>query len=425
MSAPLTQPSRRRPALVPGLQGSGPGRCFTAAGDSPSPQHSGLQYLAILGCTGSIGRSAAELVRRFPEKFKVEALSGHQNITLLAEQVRELRPNVVALTSPSHLEEFRARLGPELLGSIKLLWGPESALAVASLPTVTTVLAGIMGSAGLGAVLEALRCGKRVALANKESLVAGGALVERALREGSGELLPVDSEHAALFQALQGVPLEEVERLTLTASGGPFLRRAAATLCDATPEEATRHPRWKMGAKISIDSATLVNKSLELIEAHWLFGLPEEEISVLVHPESIVHSIVEMVDGTQLAQLSVSDMAGPIAAALTYPLRVKGVLKPLALAQVGALHFEALSDGQFPAVQLARKCLRAGGSATAVFNAANECAVSRFIARELRFDRIVPLVEKAVSGLSGSPITSLAELQKLEAEVHDLVRSLA
>jgi 1-deoxy-D-xylulose-5-phosphate reductoisomerase len=418
--APAHALHSRRPPLVPGLL---------------SPRHEKLQSkstlesavcsLAILGSTGSIGRSAVELAKRFPDRIKVHALCGHSNIELLAEQARELGPSVVASTDSGRIAELKAALGSEVLRSTRVLGGCEAASEIAALPEVTCVLAAIMGSAGLPSVLSALSQGKRVALANKESLVAGGELVAGALEAGGGEIIPVDSEHAALFQALQGTTLSEVSRLILTASGGPFLRRDVKTLGSVTPEEATRHPRWNMGAKISIDSATLVNKALELIEAHWLFGFPENEISVLVHPESIVHCLIEMVDGSQLAQLSVSDMTGPIAAALTYPKRVAGVLKPLVLSEVGALHFEALSSGKFSAVELARECLRAGGAATAVFNAANEAAVARFMERTLAFDRIVPLAESALKAFQGAAIHDLQDLQRLERDVREMARSLS
>jgi 1-deoxy-D-xylulose-5-phosphate reductoisomerase len=366
-----------------------------------------------------------ELAKRFPDQFKVHAICGHANIALLAEQALALMPQVVATTDSGNEAELRGALLSKGLSHIKVLSGSEAACEIAALPDVSAVLAAIMGSAGLAAVLVALRHGKRVALANKESLVAGGSLVAKALEMGRGEIIPVDSEHAALFQALQGAPLAQVRSLILTASGGPFLRTDPQTLGSVTPEQATRHPRWKMGAKISIDSATLVNKALELIEAHWLFGFPENEISVLVHPESIVHSLIEMVDGTQLAQLSISDMTGPIAAALAYPVRVAGVLKPLSLAEVGTLHFEALSNERFPAVQLARECVRAGGAATAVFNAANECAVGRFMRGDLRFDRIVPAVACAVKEFRGAEAQNLEDLERLDGEVRRMTLSLS
>jgi len=378
------------------------------------PRRQAPRRVVILGSTGSIGQSALEVIRRNPEAFEVLGLLAGRNVDLLARQAAEFRPRFVALA-----DEPASR--PPLPGETEFLVGGGAATALASLPEADTVVAAVVGAAGLPGVMAGLAAGKTIALANKESLVMAGSLVAELMRGSGAVLLPVDSEHSAIFQCLQGAHEREISRLILTASGGPFLDLPAADLDRVTPEQATNHPRWRMGPKISVDSATMFNKALELIEAHWLFGLPEEKIDVIIHPGSIVHSAVELIDGSLLAQLSTPDMKGPIAFALSYPIgRLPGTMTPLRLEELGKLEFRPLEAGRFPAVGLARQCLRAGGAATAVMNIANEVAVGAFLEKRLSFSRIVPVVERALEQFSGRQARGLAEVLELEREVREV-----
>lgn len=379
--------------------------------------------VCILGCTGSIGVSGLEVVRRYPEHLETTVLAAGGNVELLVRQIAEFKPAYAAVKDAESLERLRQLLEAERIESPRLCAGEAEIAALAALPEVDVVLAAIVGFAGLRAVLAAAAAGKRIALANKESLVAGGALVQRAAEQGGAAIVPVDSEHSALFQLMQGQELQAIERLILTASGGPFLKLPAAELEKIKPDEALRHPKWRMGPKISVDSATMVNKALEVIEAHWLFGVEVERIDVLVHPQSIVHSLIALADGSQLAQLSVPDMKGPIAHGLMYPAaRLPGVMRGLRLAEVGSLDFLPLDPEQFPAVDLARAALRAGGAAAAVFNIANEVAVEAFLKGCLRFDRIVPFAARALEQYGGLAYGSYEELAAIDADVRQELR---
>ena len=369
--------------------------------------------IAIFGCTGSIGRSALELVATQPEHFEIYALVGGTNDQLLNRQIDQFKPRFAALQVGD---------SSKLIGSAhtRIVNRARAAEEIACDPDVDLVLAAVVGMAGLPAVVSALKAGKRVALANKESLVCAGALVTRLAAAHGAQLIPVDSEHSAIFQALQGERREDVAQLVLTASGGPFLHTPLQQFPQITLEQALRHPRWNMGPKITIDSATLVNKALELIEAHFLFGMPETQIEVLVHPQSIVHSLVAFKDGSQIAQLSLTDMKGPIAYALNYPQgRLSGVLPKLDLAQIGKLEFLALDTEKFPAVSLARETLRAGGAAPAIFNIANEIAVADFISGRITFDRIVATIQNALSRFANRSYTGVDELFELQTEVKE------
>ncbi|MEO8216885.1 MAG: 1-deoxy-D-xylulose-5-phosphate reductoisomerase [Acidobacteriota bacterium] len=366
-----------------------------------------MNRISILGSTGSVGRSSLEVVDAFPDRLQVVALAAGENVELLAEQVRRYHPALVSLRTESAAAALRSLLGD----SVKILVGSEGAIEVASFDQADTVIAAIVGAAGLPPVHAALKAGKRVGIANKEVLVAAGDVMTSAARESGGLILPIDSEHNAVHQALHCGARSEVERIILTASGGPFLRRDLATFGDIGIEAALAHPTWKMGNKISIDSATMMNKGLEVIEAHHLFDLPPERIDILIHPQSIVHSMVEYVDGSIIAQLSTTDMKFPIQYSLLYPERTAAPFAKLDLARIQKLEFLPLDHARFPAVRLAYDACRAGGSAPAVLNAANEIAVARFLKGELPFLSIVEVVRTVLDRHVAqiSPIRSLED----------------
>jgi 1-deoxy-D-xylulose-5-phosphate reductoisomerase len=350
-----------------------------------------LKRLAVLGSTGSIGTATLDTAGRFPDRFQVVALAAGRNVALLEEQIRAFRPSLAAVADESDAVELR-RLFP----TVEIRSGAEGREAVATHPDATTVVAAFVGALGLVPTYRALKLGREVALANKETLVAAGKLMMAAAAASGGVILPVDSEHNALHQALRVGPREAVARLILTASGGPFRTWSREALAGVTVKQALAHPTWRMGAKITVDSATMMNKGLEIIEAHHLFGMPEDRIDVIVHPESRVHSLVEYADGTLIAQLSVNDMRFPILYALAYPERLPSPFGSLDLAEVGALHFEPADQARFPCLRLAREALRAGGTVPAVLSAANEVAVSAFLEGRLGFTGIPAVVEAAI-----------------------------
>jgi len=369
--------------------------------------------LCILGSTGSIGKSALQVVRSHPERFEVVALVAGSNSDELARQIIEFRPRVAALANEKAFLKLTKSIPTGLCCEIGC--GTASIDEIVSRSDVDTVLAAIVGFAGLRSVIAALKANKVVALANKESLVCGGALVKDLVEAGHGRIIPVDSEHSAIFQVLQAQYPENIKSLILTASGGPFWQMPIDKFAEVTVEQALNHPRWKMGPKVTVDSATMMNKALEVIEAHWLFGI--KEINVLVHPQSVVHSLIELIDGSQLAQLGVPDMKAPIAYALCYPDRLASVVVPLNLATVGKLEFYNIDDTKFPAVRLAKLAISQGGIATAVFNIANEEAVSLFLAGKLAFYRIVPFVEKALESYGNGEYSSFEELEEIISTV--------
>ncbi len=344
----------------------------------------GERRIAILGSTGSIGEQTLDVVRRFPERYRVVALAAGRNLAKLAEQVRSFRPELVVVAEAEGARELASQLGP---GGPRVAHGAEGLLAVATHPS-DLVVSALVGAVGLEPTLAAIRAGRDVALANKEVLVMAGALVLREVRAHGVSLLPVDSEHSAIFQALAGQRREDVARLVLTASGGPFRTWTEQEIGAATVEQALRHPNWDMGPKITIDSATLMNKGLEVIEARWLFDVPPERVDVLVHPQSIVHSLVEFVDGSVLAQLGLPDMRVPIAVALAHPERLPLELDRLDLAAIGDLRFEVPDRKRFPCLDLAYAALAASEAAPAVLNAANEVSVAAFLAGRIRFPSI-------------------------------------
>ena len=364
-----------------------------------------MTNLSILGSTGSVGRSTLAVVDAFSEQLRVVGLAAGGNIELLAEQVERYRPSLVSVREEADVARLRALLTHDC----EIVFGDAGASAVASMPEAAAVIAAIVGAAGIPPVYAALRAGKRVGIANKEVLVAAGDVMTATAREHGGEILPVDSEHNAVHQAIRCGVHPEVQRIILTASGGPFLKRDLATFGDITIEAALAHPTWRMGNKISIDSATMMNKGLEVIEAHHLFSMPADRIDILIHPQSIVHSMVEYVDGSIIAQLSTTDMKFPIQYALLYPDRVAAPFARLDLAKIRTLDFIEVDPQRFPAVALAYAACRTGGSMPAVLNAANEIAVERFLAGELPFVAIVDIVSRVLDRHAGSvaPIASV------------------
>jgi len=342
-----------------------------------------VKRVAILGSTGSVGVQTLSVIASSPESFRVSALAAGRNIEKLAEQVREFSPEQVAVADEEGAAALRARVGDEVPIGV----GEKGLEAVATHPS-DLVVAALVGAMGLRPTLAAIEAGRDVALANKEVMVMAGALVLRALKRHGSALLPVDSEHSAVFQALSGQRREDVERLILTCSGGPFRTWSADRIAKATVEEALAHPNWDMGAKITIDSATLMNKALEIIEARWLFDVPPERIDVVIHPQSIVHSLVEFVDRSVIAQLGLPDMRVPIAVALAHPARIPLEIPSLDLAAIAHLDFEEPDRTRFPALDLAARALAGGEAAPAVLNAANEVTVARFLAGELSLPRI-------------------------------------
>ena len=373
--------------------------------------------LAIFGATGSIGASTLDVAARHPERYRVFALTANGSTAQLAELCARHRPRFAVLSGVR--EEGGLRRSFAGFGT-QLLFGAQALEMVARLPEVDTVMAGIVGAAGLASTLAAVRAGKRVLLANKEALVMAGPLVLRSARQSGAQLVPVDSEHNAVFQCFSGK--EFVRKIVLTASGGPFRAAAPESLAGVTPEQACAHPNWTMGRKISVDSATMMNKGLEVIEARWLFDLPPERIEVLIHPQSIVHSLVEYADGSVIAQLSTPDMRVPIAHALAYPERVESGAQSLDLASIRNLSFEKPDAARFPCLALAYSALCAGGAAPAVLNAANEIAVEAFLAGRLAFTGIAGVIADALAALPAGPADELAQVMEADARAREFAR---
>ena len=380
-----------------------------------------MRNISILGSTGSVGCSTLAVVDSFPEELREVGLAAGGNVELLGQQIERYRPSLVSVRSEGDAARLRSRFP-----GLEVIPGIEGACAVASMDSVDAVIAAIVGAAGIPAVYAALVRGKRVGIANKEVLVAAGDVMTRAAREHGGEILPVDSEHNAVHQALRCGDHPEVERIILTASGGPFLRRDLATFGDITIEAALAHPTWKMGNKISIDSATMMNKGLEVIEAHHLFSMPGERIDILIHPQSIVHSMVEYIDGSIIAQLSTTDMKFPVQYALLYPERVTAPFARLDLTKISKLEFLPVDAHRFPAVELAYAACREGGSMPAVLNAANEIAVERFLAGELPFTAIVDIVSRVLEKHAGrvAPIGSVDDALHWDAWARNEARGI-
>ena len=373
----------------------------------PTPQTTRRRRTVILGCTGSIGQSSLKVAQDIPERMEVVGLAASRSVEAFVQQVRTWRPLCAVLADPVAAAKAREQLGP---GGPEILEGEEGLCALATLPEADLVIIAIVGTAGLRPALAAIEAGKDIAIASKEILVMAGEAVMEAARRKGVRVLPVDSEHNAIFQCLEGRQPHEVSRLILTASGGPFRTRPADTLAEVTPAQALKHPTWDMGRKISIDSATLFNKGLEMIEARWLFDIPMDRVEVVVHPQSIIHSMVEFVDSSVLAQLSVTDMCFPIQYAVTWPERVPNRLPPINFAQLAKLEFEAPRTCDFPALNLAREAGTAGGTLPAVLNAANEIAVEAFLAGRCTFPAIWETVEAVMRGHAYEPHPSLESI---------------
>jgi len=378
--------------------------------------------IAILGSTGSIGKNALRVIDSLGPQYEVVALSAHSSVELLAEQARRYKPGFVAITNSDYAEQLHGLIGDL---EIEILAGPDGLIKIAELQEVDVVLTAVVGAAGLPAVFAAGRKGKRLAIANKEPLVIAGELLKKEIEKNSGVIIPVDSEHSAVFQAMQSGSKEEVNKIILTASGGPFRQATAEDIQNVTLEQALAHPVWNMGPKITIDSATMMNKAFEIIEARWLFDIPVEKIEVLIHPESIVHSIVEFVDGSMIAQLGEPDMCLPIQYALTYPARVAGIARALRLEEIGTLTFEKPNLETFRALSLGYEVARTGGTAPVVFNAANEAAVEEFLAGRIKFVNIIEIIENCLNRHNIKTTVSLEEVLEADAWARREVAELA
>lgn len=377
----------------------------------PQPFEKGTRTVAVLGSTGSIGKSALEVIAASQGGLRALVLVARSNVQLLFQQAQEQRPRLVIVTNPdAAVGQSRA----ELPAGTELQVGYDAVLDAVAADDVDMVLSAFVGIAGLRATWAALEAGKTVALANKESLVVAGPLITRLARERGAKILPVDSEHSAIFQALHGGQEREVRRIILTASGGPFRNRRLTDLASVTVDEALAHPTWKMGKKITVDSATLMNKALEIIEARWLFGVNADQITVVIHPQSIVHSMVEFVDGSVIAQLSPPDMRLPIQYALYFPERRPGIARKIDWSMPMELRFEPPDLERFPAIRLGLEAARLGGTAGAVLNAANEAAVECFLQGRLRFDQIVSICDKVLEAHPFDPSPSLETIFGLD-----------
>lgn len=366
-----------------------------------------MKKISILGSTGSIGVNALEVIRQFPGCFEVIGLAAGRNVELLREQIHEFRPKVVSVAENEQARILRSMLQND---GIEVECGEEGHIAVATHPETDMVLSAMVGALGFMPTLRALSSGKDVALANKETLVVAGPIIAEAAQKNNVRLLPVDSEHSAIWQCLEGQRKDSIRKLILTASGGPFLRRDVESFDSITVEEALDHPNWRMGKKITVDSATLMNKGLEMIEAHYLFDEPAEKLEVIVHPQSVIHSMVEFIDGSVIAQLGTADMKIPIQFALTYPERWENRLPSVDLTKVRVLEFFEPDANKFPCLRLAHEALRVGGSMTAVLNAANEVAVHNFLMEKLPFTAISQVVESTMDQHESTPHPTLEDV---------------
>ena len=386
-----------------------------------------MQSIVVLGATGSIGRSTLDVIARHPERYRVVALAAHSQIDLLETQIRQFAPAYAVVVDPVAAETLRQRVAQAGLRT-EVLTGSDALTTLVRLPEVDTVMAAIVGAAGLPSAIAAAEAGKRVLLANKEALVMAGALFMNAVRQSGAVLLPIDSEHNAIFQSLPGDyaqnPVQHgISHIILTASGGPFRGFDRAQLADVTPAQAVSHPKWSMGPKISVDSATLMNKGLEVIEAHYLFGIPHDKIKVVVHPQSTIHSLVQYVDGSVLAELGAPDMRTPIAHALAWPERIASGVEMLDLVACGCFDFMAPDLDAFPCLRLAFDALAQGGSAPAVLNAANEVAVAAFLAGRIGFLQIAEIIEATLNAIAHEAVHTLDDVFAADARARHFAES--
>jgi 1-deoxy-D-xylulose-5-phosphate reductoisomerase len=380
-----------------------------------------LKYISILGASGSIGTQTLDVIRSHPDEFQLAAASIGKNVDMARAIIEEFSPRLVAVADRNAYDKLRS----EYAGKIKIIYGEEGLIEAAVFPKTDIVVTAVVGSVGLVPTLKAIEAGKTIALANKETLVTAGHIVTEAAKKHGVPLLPVDSEHSAIFQCLQGEKREHIEKIILTASGGSFRDKTREELKHVTVEEALRHPNWSMGAKITIDSATMMNKGLEVIEAHWLFALPYEQIDVLLHRESVIHSLVQFRDTSIIAQLGTPDMRVPIQYALTYPERLPlNSVKPLDLAEISTLHFERIDFARYRCLHFAYEAGKRGGSLPTVLNAANEEAVAAFLAGQIEFLAIEECIERALERHEFVPKPSLEEIRQIDAETRKYVQSL-
>lgn len=376
--------------------------------------------IAILGSTGSIGTQTLDVIANHPERFEVVALAAGRNIDLILEQIRTFCPRVVSVADASAASELKSRIGDE----VQIEHGERGLIQVAAHSGADMLVTAIVGSRGLAPTLAAIEAGVAIGLANKETLISAGHLIMEAAKRRAVPIIPIDSEHSAIFQCLNGENPAQVKRIILTASGGAFRDKQRSELARVTVEEALRHPNWSMGAKITIDSATMVNKGLEVIEAHWLFGLDYDRIEVVIHPESIIHSMVEYADTSIIAQLGNPDMRVPIQYALTYPERIAGPYRPLDLVRAGALHFRPMDTDRYPSVRMAYDAGRCGGTMPTVFSAANEVAVERFLQRDIEFLQIEDVIASVMEQHQVTPHPGLEEILAADHWARDMARRM-
>lgn len=379
-----------------------------------------MKKISVLGSTGSIGTQTLDVVSKHRDFFQIEGLAAGSNVDLLLQQIKEFKPKKVSVAS----KELADRISADLPEGTELYYGQEGLIEVAAGTDADIVVTAIVGSMGLPSTLAAIKAGKTIGLANKETLVTAGHLVTALARTKGVDIIPIDSEHSAIFQCLNGERREDVDFITLTASGGSFRDLSREQLKNVTVEDALKHPNWSMGAKITIDSATMVNKGLEVIEAHWLFGLAYEQIQVLLHPESIIHSFVQYRDSSIIAQLGNPDMRVPIQYALTYPERWPSPSQKLSLAEAGKLQFREMDFERFPCLRLAYECGKMGGTATTVFNAANEIAVARFLRREISFLQIEDIIEGVLNKHQNTPEPALEAIEESDRLARELAARL-
>ncbi len=384
-----------------------------------------MKKIVILGSTGSIGVTALKVIRQNPEKYKVIGLTAGRNVQLLFKQIAEFRPKAVAVLQREDAVWLKNRLPDK---DLEVYSGQDGLVKVATLAESDMVISSIMGAAGLIPTFSAIKAGKDIALANKETMVMAGPIVVEEVKKRGVFIIPVDSEHSAIFQSMQGHPKDDIKRLILTASGGPFRNASLDEMANVTPEQALKHPNWKMGKKITIDSATMMNKGLEVIEARWLFDIPADKIDILVHPQSIIHSMVEYKDGSIIAQLGIPDMAIPISYALSYPHHIKNDLPSLELDKIRTLSFEKPDLKKFKCIGLAYDAIRTGGSMPAVMNGANEIAVEAFLRKEIGFLDIPAIIEKVMSIHEPFPINSIASVMEADTwarqKAKDVIKSM-
>jgi len=379
-----------------------------------------MKNIFILGSTGSIGVNTLNVIRNFPDRFNVSALTVNSNTQLLLEQINEFKPDLVVVKDKDAAEKVKHQLP----ANCNLLVGIDGLINAASEVEYDIFVGAMVGYAGLAPTIEAIKRGKRIALANKETLVVAGEVVNNYSKEFAADIIPVDSEHSAIYQCLVGENIDEVEKLIITASGGPFLNKDKSFFENATVDEALNHPNWKMGNKVTIDSATMMNKGLEVIEAHWLFGLSRGKIDVVVHPQSIIHSMVQFRDGSIKAQIGLPDMKLPIQYALTYPERLQNDFERTDIPAIGILNFYEPDFEKFECLKLAFDVLEAGGTAPCVLNAANEIAVEKFLNREIKFSRIPVLIEKALDKIGNHQLLNLDTIFECDTETRNFVRNI-